>query len=141
MSELGDIGVIVSPHATQQFRKRYPKLAQNDAAAVVLIYGDVMEALKDGRKSKRKPRWLSFVNRSKALGRTWFVWTIPEDRGYVVYLMKNSEIRQRKSKRTYVVKTALTPLDQQRPEAMREQAKVNQRAATSGKYAAKGRRT
>lgn len=73
--------VAVSWHAREQARARFGDLGS------VEIVVDVVEALRDGRKSKRKPRWATpptSTRRGREIGTCRFVWNEARTRCYAI---------------------------------------------------------
>lgn len=95
------VTVIVSRHALDRVRARYPELAElPDQELHRLIGNEVTEALEDGRQAKRSPRWAAWTYMRRARrpadadrkGSRWFVWPITRDRLYVVRLKQGRYI-------------------------------------------------
>ena len=75
-----DQPVIVSKHACQRMRERFPEVGDIERNAAA----EVRAALAAGRRSKTKPVWASTYDRAKGENSTRFVWTEDQGRCYAI---------------------------------------------------------
>lgn len=108
MNMITKTGVIVSRHAADQLKRRFPGESRD---AVALIFHEVHSALAGFRRSKRHPAWAAMAERRKEACK-WYVWNENETRCYLLTELRKSERRTDKGfSRTFVVITTLRRLD------------------------------
>ena len=116
-----DLAVSVSYHAVRRWRERHPEGANADRLIRTIVH-DVGEAIAAGRMSKRKPAWVTFVERgkpSKAAGQKRWVWNADRTIAFVLTVPRLADYedpgRAEKYRQRWLVVTVIQP--QQETEA------------------------
>ncbi len=117
MSDGPRIGVLLGAHVLERFAERFPDEGRD---ATTVIFGEVMEALRQGRKAKRLPPWARYSARQRGDQSTRFVWNAAQTRCYVVLRVGRRQLqaaggfeRADEFDQTWTVKTVIARTDTQ----------------------------
>lgn len=124
-----DIPIVVGKHAMDRMRERFPNLK----APEQVVLREVYAGIRDGRRSKTRPRWASTYTRTKDR-QIRYVWNEQKNRCYVV----TQKLIAGQGRGWFVV-TALSPGDPSLADRKKwSQGEPNQ--TKTGKHSAKSSR-
>jgi hypothetical protein len=90
---VSEIPIIVSQHVAERVKERWPVFKDVDHVVLVkMIVEEVKSAREEGRVAARKPRWVtgeSYRTKHPSSRRMRYVWTIDQNRMYVVHVRSN----------------------------------------------------
>lgn len=107
------VGVIVGPHVVERLVERFGHEFRAGRDHVSLIFAEVNEGIRAGRKSKTKPSWASHVSRTSSSDGSRYVWNREQTRVYVIVRLRKDQIHDHEAAfdESWVVKTVLPHVD------------------------------